>query len=871
MGKQLFLMLNSVLLWWWSSIPSPGACSQNQTDWLALASFRDAIHEDPFGVFNSWNDSAHHCEWQGVSCSKRHPGRVTSLVLRSQGLGGFLSPQIGNLSFLRVMGLQNNSFRGKIPPQIGNLLRLRDLILSNNSFSGPIPSNLSHFPNLEILNLVDNQLVGGIHSNLGSLQRLESLGLSMNYLVGPIPPSIGNLSLLVLLSMAFNSLHGEIPEELSRLKRLAFFQISFNKLTGEISPGIFNISSINYFQVMGNQLRGCFPSDIGTSLPSLQYILVEDNLFTGLIPSSLTNATGLRALFLRNNSFHGPIPKNWGRLKGLYAIQLGWNQLQDDLSFISSLANCSHLKTLAVESNLIHGSFPRSISNLSTSINRIGMSDNHIQGTIPSSLGNLFNLLHLNLQNNFLTDDLPDSIGALYNLQQLSFAGNMFTGDIPSSIDFLLLKYLNMSFNELEGQVPEGGVFLNASAVSISGNRQLCGGIMGLKLPLCKSPSSNKYSSTKAIVIFAVAVSSLCLALLFLSIFYYCRKKQTTTNALTSSSFEHQFLRISYEELLRATDRFSETNVIGKGRYGTIYKGILDGYATVAVKVLNLMQRGALRSFVSECRTLGIIRHRNLVKILSVCSSVDFCGNDFKALIYEFMTNESLEEWLHPGTIGRDDECRESRNLTLVQRLNIAIDIATAIEYLHKDCYPVIVHGDLKPSNVLLDNDMMARVGDFGLAKITSTVSTEANGVQDQGSSTSTAVRGSIGYVPPEYGMGHEVSTLGDSYSYGILLLEMFTGKRPTEKVFGDHLNLHNFVRLALPDRAWEIVDFRLWSEAGDQHQEIKIRNCIISVFKVGVACSMESPLDRMDMTKAIRKLHLIKVSYETNERRIGT
>ncbi|KAK3421188.1 hypothetical protein EUGRSUZ_H04973, partial [Eucalyptus grandis] len=1005
MGKQLFLMLNSVLLWWWSSIPSPGACSQNQTDWLALASFRDAIHEDPFGVFNSWNDSAHHCEWQGVSCSKRHPGRVTSLVLRSQGLGGFLSPQIGNLSFLRVMGLQNNSFRGKIPPQIGNLLRLRDLILSNNSFSGPIPSNLSHFPNLEILNLVDNQLVGGIHSNLGSLQRLESLGLSMNYLVGPIPPSIGNLSLLVLLSMAFNSLHGEIPEELSRLKRLAFFQISFNKLTGEISPGIFNISSINYFQVMGNQLRGCFPSDIGTSLPSLQYILVEDNLFTGLIPSSLTNATGLRALFLRNNSFHGPIPKNWGRLKGLYAIQLGWNQLQDDLSFISSLANCSHLKTLAVESNLIHGSFPRSISNLSTSINRIGMSDNHIQGTIPSSLGNLFNLLHLNLQNNFLTDDLPDSIGALYNLQQLSFAGNMFTGDIPSSIgnmtslylldlqsnnfqgyipqslgnckqliglvltnnnligsipieimglsslsitfhlahnnlsgslplqvgflinlgildlsynkltglipasiggclrlerlhleansfhgqipqalhslrgleeldlsnnnfsgpipsflaDFSLLKYLNMSFNELEGQVPEGGVFLNASAVSISGNRQLCGGIMGLKLPLCKSPSSNKYSSTKAIVIFAVAVSSLCLALLFLSIFYYCRKKQTTTNALTSSSFEHQFLRISYEELLRATDRFSETNVIGKGRYGTIYKGILDGYATVAVKVLNLMQRGALRSFVSECRTLGIIRHRNLVKILSVCSSVDFCGNDFKALIYEFMTNESLEEWLHPGTIGRDDECRESRNLTLVQRLNIAIDIATAIEYLHKDCYPVIVHGDLKPSNVLLDNDMMARVGDFGLAKITSTVSTEANGVQDQGSSTSTAVRGSIGYVPPEYGMGHEVSTLGDSYSYGILLLEMFTGKRPTEKVFGDHLNLHNFVRLALPDRAWEIVDFRLWSEAGDQHQEIKIRNCIISVFKVGVACSMESPLDRMDMTKAIRKLHLIK------------
>ncbi|XP_018728205.2 putative receptor-like protein kinase At3g47110 [Eucalyptus grandis] len=195
-----------------------------------------------------------------------------------------------------------------------------------------------------------------------------------------------------------------------------------------------------------------------------------------------------------------------------------------------------------------------------------------------------------------------------------------------------------------------------------------------------------------------------------------------------------------------------------------------------------------------------------------------------------------------------------------MQRLNIAIDIATAIEYLHKGCYPAIVHGDLKPSNLLLDNDMMARVGDFGLAKIISTVSTETLGVQDQGSSTSTAVKGSIGYVPPEYGMGHKVSTLGDAYSYGILLLEMFTGKRPTEEAFGHHLNLHNFVRMALPDRAMDILDLRVCCEAGDRQQEMKIRHCIISVFEVGVACSMESPPEQMGMTEAIRKLHLIKM-----------
>ncbi|KAK3434097.1 hypothetical protein EUGRSUZ_D01556, partial [Eucalyptus grandis] len=937
---------------------------------------------------------------------KRHPGRVTSLVLRSQGLEGFLSPHVGNLSFLRVIFLQNNSFHGEIPPQIGNLLRLRVLILSNNSFGGPIPSNLSHCSNLEILNLIDNQLEGGIHSDLGSLTRLKGLGLSLNSLVGLIPGSIGNLSLLQKLSLAKNVLSGEIPEELSKLKRLTFFQLSYNKLTGEVPAGILNISDISFFGVSFNQLRGNFLNDVSAISPSLYHLYANYNLFTGMISSTLMNATSLGRLILFQNNFHGPIPKNLGRLKGLYAIDFGNNQLQDDLSFISSLVNCSNLTYLYMGMNLFYGSFPRSFSNLSTSIEWITMSNNWIQGSLPLALGHLFNLSFWDLSNNFLTDCIPHSIGELSNLHQLFLGGNRFTGEIPSSIGnitslyglnlasnifqghipqslgncrqlivldlsnnnligsipieimglsslsivlslannnlsgslplqvgslknlgildlsynrltgviptsigeclvlerlhleansfhgqipealrplrglqeldlsgnnfsspipsflagLLLLEYLNLSFNQLEGQVPEGGVFLNASSALIYGNTELCGGVPSLKLPLCKSSSSKKSSSTKAKVIYVVAGSLLCLALLLicLSIFYR-KKKQTTTNASTSLSFKNQFLRISYEELLRATNRFSETNLIGKGRYGTVFKGILDGGATVAIKVLNLMQRGASRSFISECRTLGAIRHRNLVKILSVCSGVDFRGNDFKALIYEFMANESLEEWLHLGTIGRDDECNESRNLRLVQRLNIAIDIATAIEYLHKGCYPTIVHGDLKPSNVLLDNDMVARVGDFGLAKIISTVSVEAIGVQDQGSSISTAVRGSIGYVPPEYGMGHKVSTLGDAYSYGILLLEMFTGKRPTEEAFGHHLNLHNFVRMALPDRAMDIVDLSLLSEASDRQQEIKIKDCIFSVFEVGVACSMESSPDRMDMTKAIRKLHLIK------------
>ncbi|XP_028108666.1 probable LRR receptor-like serine/threonine-protein kinase At3g47570 [Camellia sinensis] len=177
------------------------------------------------------------------------------------------------------------------------------------------------------------------------------------------------------------------------------------------------------------------------------------------------------------------------------------------------------------------------------------------------------------------------------------------------------------------------------------------------------------------------------------------------------------------EELLKATDGFSEDKLIGVGNYGSVYKEILDQVQTiVAVKVLNLQLSGASKSFMSECKALRTIRHRNLLKILSTCSSVDFQGNEFKALVYKFMANRSLEKWLHNDGIENNGQEEESRNLKLIQRLNIAIDVASAIDYLHCHCDSTIIHGDLKSSNVLLDDEMIAHVGDFGLAKIISTI-----------------------------------------------------------------------------------------------------------------------------------------------------
>jgi len=160
----------------------------------------------------------------------------------------------------------------------------------------------------------------------------------------------------------------------------------------------------------------------------------------------------------------------------------------------------------------------------------------------------------------------------------------------------------------------------------------------------------------------------------------------------------------------------------------------------IAVKVLNLQQKGASKSFVAECNALRNVRHRNLVKILTCCSSMDYNGNEFKALVYEFMENGNLDKWLHHD---RDNES-PPRYLNLLQRLNIAIDVGFALHYLHDHCETPIIHCDLKPSNVLLDNDMIAKVSDFGLARIIFTTNDVS---QDQTSTV--GIKGTIGYAAP--------------------------------------------------------------------------------------------------------------------------
>ena len=253
-------------------------------------------------------------------------------------------------------------------------------------------------------------------------------------------------------------------------------------------------------------------------------------------------------------------------------------------------------------------------------------------------------------------------------------------------------------------------------------------------IQLSKKP--RKHFSFKLILAISIAVA-LCLTLFSLISLSWLKKSKK--KSLSISTFGPFYQKISYKELHNATDGFSLRNLIGSGNFGNVYKGKLGlDEKNVAVKVLNLLKQGACKSFIAECEALRNIHHRNLVKILTACSSIDFEGNDFKPLVYEFMPNGSLEMWLHP-----EDGFKQLRSLNLLQRINIAIDVASALLYLHPHCQTPIIHYDLKPSNILLDDDLNAHISDFGLARLLS-----KSGKEVLLSQLSLAgVKGTVGYV----------------------------------------------------------------------------------------------------------------------------
>ncbi|KAB2063998.1 hypothetical protein ES319_A10G258600v1, partial [Gossypium barbadense] len=830
--------------------------------------------------------------------------------------------EIGGLRRLETLSLINNSLSGEIPSNLSACSKLTLVDMTGNQLTGEIPSVLGSLSNLKVLNLQNNSLRGSIPPSLGNLSSLEVLSLAINRLTGIIPEAFRQLTNLSDFSVAQNVISGIIPVAMFNLSNIRIFNIGQNKIQGTLHSDIsITMPYVEFFSITGNQISGQIPLLISNA-SNLNVLHLADNKLSGNVPSleklnklykcalainhlghgeegvfpeCISNySSTILHLVIGENKISGRIPDGIGNLINLEFLAIAQNQLSGHIPF--DIGRLQKLKIFSADNNFLSGIIPYSIGNL-TMLTKLGLGVNNLQGNIPSSLGKCLNLLEIDisfnnlngsiprelpveveklknlgyldvsqnncvsmekllLDGNFFEGSIPSSLSSLKGLEALDVSNNNFSGGIPEFlVKFGALKYLNLSFNDFEGAVPSEGVFKNAS-------------IPELHLSRCNSkPLSN--TSLRLKIAIVVVILGVTFLFSFLLIMWFRKKKEKQSTTCVESSL----LQLSYQSILRATDGFSTQNLVGSGSFGSVYKGILEASgAVIAVKVLNLLNRGASRSFLAECEALKNIRHRNLVKVLTAISGVNYQGNDFKALVYEFMENGSLEDWLHPF-IGMN-EPETARNLNFFQRVSVAIDVAHALEYLHHLCEEPIIHYDLKPSNILLDEEMVGHISDFGLAKILSADKLYYSANQ----SSSLGLRGTIGYAPPEYGLGSELSTKGDVYSYGILLLETFTGKRPTHDMFEEGFSIHNFVMAALPERITEIIDPILLQERSRHRTPGNITfsdrhlQHLNSIFEIGLVCSAESLSERLDTSDVVSKLcsirdKLLRPTHYSHER----
>ncbi|KAL5720183.1 non-specific serine/threonine protein kinase [Ranunculus cassubicifolius] len=796
-------------------------------------------------------------------------GNLKNLILlevsQNKLFGRF--PHIYNLSTLETMGVVDNQLTGNLPDDIGLMLpNLQRLYLGENQFSGPIPTSLFNCSSLQDIDILDNKFVGQISSNIGNLPNLTYLALTNNHLgsgkSGDLDfiNSLTNCTNLQVFSITGNNFGGTLPPSITNISnQLTNLYLSNNLISGNIPTGIENLQNLIILSLHVNSFTGHIPTTIG-NLQKLQILSLKENRLSGEIPSTLRNMSSLFGLDLQNNKLTGNIAPAL-RNQNLKQLYLSQNKFTGPIP-PQEIRLSSGLNVLDISHNSLSGPIPFEVGVLKN-LNDLFIFENHLSGEIPSTIGSCSDLRTLNLRSNSLNGSLPSSLTSLKGLEALDVSHNNISGEIPTEMGKLVyLRYLNLSYNEIEGNVPTGGIFLNASAFSVSGNSKICGGILKLGLPKCKNQMSNRKERGIALKVAIGVIIFLVALVVLLLVTYVIRKKQSPSRQFSKDDQQvsyYDLQRVSYNDLYKATDGFSPANLVGSGSTGSVFKGSLNqDESIIAVKVLNLVQHGALKGFMAECDTLKTVRHRNLLKILTVCSSIDYRGNEFKALVFEYMPKGSLERWLHSSSDGED----VPRSLNFYERQNIAIDVASALDYLHNDCEPPIIHCDLKPSNILLDDDLTARVADFGLAKFLA--KTETDSILNKKETSTIVIRGTIGYIPPEYGMHADVSIKGDIYSYGILLLEIFTGKKPTDDMFVGGLNLRQFSQMNSPLHFEDGISMWLLNER-KPNLESKKSDILTSVITLGFACSVDVASERLDIKDVLKELHSLREAWDQN------
>ncbi|KAI6694481.1 hypothetical protein NL676_022191 [Syzygium grande] len=765
--------------------------------------------------------------------------KLEKLLLWQNSFHGTIPAEIGGCESLLIMDLSLNSFSGSMPWSLGKLSYLEELMLSNNNITGSIPVSLSNATNLVQLQLDTNQISGSIPREIGKLMKLTVFFAWENSLEGSIPSTLADCKSLEVLDLSHNALTGSLPPELFQLQNLTKILLISNDISSSLPPEIGNCGSLIRFRLANNKVGGQIPKEVGF-LNNLSFLDLSDNHFMGSIPEEIGNCTALQMLDLSSNSLGGTLPNSLSSLTKLQVLDVSLNRLMAQIP--PSFGQLSSLSSLILRQNSLSGPIPSWLKGCSN-LQMLDLSGNGFSGTIPVELFQIKSLeIALNLSWNSLSGMIPPEISGLNKLSVLDLSHNWLGGNLTVLSELENLVSLNISHNNFTGYLPDTQLFRQLSSTDLAGNTGLCprgreacflGDVTALS-------SRNRQTSKQSVMIkLAIALlSTLIVALAVFGVFAVIRVQKIgwsdNDSEMGGDKLPWQFtpfqkLNFSVEQVLKC---LVEENVIGKGCSGIVYRAQLENGEVVAVKKLWPMtlaagydccpdklgtEAGVRDSFSAEVRTLGIIRHKNIVRFLGCC-----WNRSTRLLLYDYMPNGNLGSLLHE----RSGNCLEWD-----VRYRIVLEAAQGLAYLHHDCVPPIVHRDIKANNILIGPEFEPYIADFGLAKLVG----DGNFAR-----SSTTVAGSFGYIAPEYGYMMKITEKSDVYSFGIVMLEVLTGKQPIDPTIPEGLHIVDWVRQRRGGAV--VLDASLRARPQPEIDEM------LQTLGVAMLCVNASPTDRPTM-----------------------
>ncbi|KAL6649859.1 hypothetical protein ACP70R_014083 [Stipagrostis hirtigluma subsp. patula] len=788
----------------------------------------------------TWGQSDDPCgdsPWEGVTCSDN---KVISIKLSTMGIKGVLAADIGQLSELQSLDLSfNKDLGGVLTPTIGNLKQLTTLILAGCSFHGTIPDELGSLPKLSYMALNSNQFSGKIPASLGNLSSLYWFDIADNQLSGPLPiSSSGGMGLDKLIKTKHfhfnkNQLSGPIPDALfSPEMTLIHLLFDGNKFTGNIPESLGLVSTLEVVRLDRNSLSGPVPSNLN-NLTKVNELNLANNQLTGRLPD-LSGMALLNYVDLSNNTFDpSPSPPWFWRLPQLSALIIQSGRLYGSVP--ARLFSSPQLQQVILDGNAFNGTLDMGRS-ISSELSIVSFKDNEFASfTVTASYNGT-----LALAGNPVCERLPNtpycnvtqrpaaapystslvkcfsgpcpaeqslspqSCACAYPYQGVMYFRAPFFRDVTNGTAFQALE--SMLWTKLgltPGSVYLQGPFFNADSYMVVQVKLFPSGaayfnrseVMRIGFDLSNQtfkppkefgpyyfiaspypfPESGSSSKSKGVIIgIAVGCGVLVVALAGAAAYAFVqrRRAQKAKEELGGpfASWARSEERggaprlkgarwFSYEELKRSTNNFAEANELGYGGYGKVYRGMLPTGQFIAIK---RAQQGSMQGgheFKTEIELLSRVHHKNLVGLVGFCFE-----QGEQMLVYEFMPCGTLRDCLAGKT---------GLHLDWKKRLRVALGAARGLAYLHELADPPIIHRDVKSSNILMDEHLTAKVADFGLSKLVS---------DSERGHVSTQVKGTLGYLDPEYYMSQQLTEKSDVYSFGVVMLELIVAKQPIEK-----------------------------------------------------------------------------------------